>query len=95
MSSFQEIFQKDISAFLARVRLPEREGRQPELKMSSFKKRVNWKCQHVWLGSGSRRQPELNMSSVKDKLIGKVSISGSGPASGKGGKAAGADYENF
>ena len=50
-------------AFLARVRLPDREGRQPELKKRELKR--------------------------------KVGISGTGPAPGKGGKAAGAEHEQF
>ena len=57
---------KEMYAVLARVRLPEGEGRQPELKMSSFK-----------------------------EVQGNVSISGSGTAPGRGGKAAGAENEQL
>ena len=76
------------------MRLPEREGRQPELKNSNFKEKVNRKCKHFWLGSGSRKGKSGSRSSksavLKRKLIGNISISGSGPAPGKGGPAAGA-----
>ena len=37
-----------MQAFLARARLPEREGRQPELNINSYKEKVNWKCKHFW-----------------------------------------------
>ena len=35
-------------AFLAWVRVPEREGRQPQLNMNNFKEKANWKCKHFW-----------------------------------------------
>ena len=67
--------------------------------MSNFKEKVNWKCKHFWLGSGSRKGREgswqLKINNLKEKLIGNVSISGSGPGPGKGGKAAGAEHEHF
>ena len=71
-----------MSAFLVRVRLPEREGRQPELKMSRFKERTAGKCEHFWLGSGSRKGREgsrtENEQFLKKELGGNVCVSGSG-----------------
>ena len=43
---------------MLRKRGPEREGRQPELKMSSFQERVERKCKLFWPGSGSRKGRE-------------------------------------